>query len=375
MWLAALAALAAAGAALPEEKPAPPLFLLSSAGVAMPQHSFVFTPSYVAAHEKFVEEQGVRFSYHLLPGVETVTALVEERIDLAHLPGTELLLAASLGAPLVVVAQTSDKLSYEVVLRRERGHEQREAHATPLTQRLALLRAALSRAPALTISRANATDHLLLLHLARRLGGAAPAAPGGRDGGGRNREDDARGRAGPTTVPLFVAPGGQAEQLRAMRDGLADGFAQAPPLSTIAVREGYGSILLSGPRGDFAELSPFADAVLVAQAQRLDSARPTLLRVLRGYAKTLRFLQTSQGRQAALASLQRIFAKLPVEVIAEAYDALRPVFTADGAVDAAALQQTQHLMREAGLLKEPLDLEALVRPALLDPAFRQDEAR
>lgn len=182
--------------------------------------------------------------------------------------------------------------------------------------------------------------------------------------------DDERGRAAPSASPLFVAPGGQAEQLRAMRDGLADGFAQAPPLSTIAAREGYGSILLSGPRGDFAELSPFADAVLVAQAQRLDSARSTLRRVLRGYAKTLRFLRTAQGRTAALASLQRIFAKLPAEVIAEAYDALRPVFAADGAVDPTALQQAQRLMLEAGLLREPLDLGVLVRAELLENEAR-----
>jgi ABC-type nitrate/sulfonate/bicarbonate transport system substrate-binding protein len=136
--------------------------------------------------------------------------------------------------------------------------------------------------------------------------------------------------------------------LAALKSGAIDGFAMSTPWPLIAVQDGSAVRILSGPRGEAAELHPFAFTVIVAKPDTCDK-RPTVCeRLVAGLGKASTFMH--EKPEEAMAIMSKRLPAMDPAVFREGYELQRLSTPKTPRIEEVALAKAQNFMLSTGMM-------------------------
>jgi NitT/TauT family transport system substrate-binding protein len=255
------------------------------ASIALPSTSLTFAPVYIASDKGFWKDAGVNVSVRTIEGIQATNAVLAGNVDFANIVSPTMLKAQASGQKLVAIANTQDRVQVEIVVSKAFQERVHLDAAAPASERARLLRGA-----RVAVDAPKSFVHNFVVYVARR--------------GGLDPERD-----------FVITPIAPPAMLAALRSGQIDAFAIARPWTSIARKSDGAATLVSGPRGDFPELTPFNYNLLVTRPGFCES-KPTVCRkVVRGLKQSLGFLRQQPKDAAAL--LRPRFDKTDPDMIEE----------------------------------------------------------
>jgi len=137
--------------------------------------------------------------------------------------------------------------------------------------------------------------------------------------------------------------------LAALQTRQVDGFAMAPPWVQKPLLDGEAVMIASGPDGDPAELSPFANTLVATKPDTCAKRKALCEGVGRTFreAAGIMFDRPSE----ALALLKKRFPQLDERQLAVAFEDIRKITPRDLRLTADAFEKAERFNVEAGLLK------------------------
>lgn len=255
------------------------------ARVVLPALSVLFAPVYIAQDAGFFKEAGVDVDLGMIAGPAALNSLIGGSGDFTSIAGLLQIRAAQRGQKTLAIAGLQEVATSEIVL------------SAAVAERLAGARTPVDRAKALKgltlgVDAANGLPHAYLRYVARQ--------------GGIDADRDIR--------LVFIAPPGMNAALEKKE---IDGFVFSSPFSTEAVQRG-ARLWISGPGGDFPDLTPTTYNVLVAR-DGLCPKEPALCRAI--VAALERSMQLiASDPQKARSLLARRFEKMDPELLRQAFD-------------------------------------------------------
>lgn len=274
--------------------------------------------NYLAEDLGIYKKNGLNVKTVLIHGVGATNAVISGSADFVEAASTSITRAIAKGQKLLVIAETIDRPSTLIVLRKDLADAAGFKPAAPLKQRIAALR---NRTIAVD-STGSLIDSYLLLVLKRA--GIDPA-----------------GLQIPTMQPPNMLASFQAKQI--------DGFAMASPWPLIPVAGGTAVIVASGPKGDPPGLSPFANSIVATRIETCQRRRLVCLAVGRSFVEAEAYIH-DRPKEASEA-LKKRFPKLDAKVFAAAFDILREISPSPPLVNKRGLENAERFNIETGLLK------------------------
>jgi NitT/TauT family transport system substrate-binding protein len=287
--------------------------------LAVPALSLTFSSTFLAEELGLWEKEGLRVKVSTVTGVGAANAVLAGSVDFAPVSSATLVRADARGQKLFAVAQLMDRMPIETVMRKDVAEKAGITAGTPIEKRAQAL-----RGKRIAVDSVNTINHLLLKYLAKK--------------GGLDPEKD-----------LTVTPMQPVNMIAALKSGAIDGFTMSMPWPVMVSRDGTAVIVMSIPRGDLAELTPFSFIVVVTRAGFCDG-KPTVCRKL--IAGDKRAFAIMQDKPAdAVAALRKKFDKTDPGVLAEAFEQVRAASSRTGLVPEAGLKRAFDFQVEAGVMK------------------------
>lgn len=287
--------------------------------LAVPALSLTFSSTFVAEEMGLWEKEGLRVKLSTVSGVGAANAVLAGSVDFSPVSAATLVRATARGQRLFAVAQIMDRIPQEAVLRKDIAEKAGITLGMPIETRAQVL-----RGKRIAIDGVNSINHLLLKYLARK--------------GGLDAEKD-----------VIVTPMQGSNMIAALKSGAIDGFLMSPPWPVMASRDGIGVTFMSVPRGDLAELSPFAFIVIVTRAGFCDDKPSICRKLVAGYKRALTVIHDSPAD--AVAALRKKFDKTDPAVLAEAFELTRSAASRTGLVQEAGLKRAIDFQVDAGAMK------------------------
>jgi NitT/TauT family transport system substrate-binding protein len=292
---------------------------LEEATLAVPAFSLTFSSTFLAEELGLWEKEGLRVKLSTVAGVGAANAVLAGSVDFAPVSSPTLVRADARGQKLLAIAQLMDGMPIETVLRKDVAAKAGITPGTPLEKRAQAL-----RGKRMAVDSVNTINHLVLKYFARK--------------GGLDPEKD-----------LTVTPMQPPNMVAALKSGSIDGFTMSMPWPVMVNRDGSAVVLMSIPRGDLAELTPFSFIVVVTRSGFCDG-KPTVCRKLvAGYKRAMTLMQERPAE--ALASLRRKFDKTDPAVLADAFELVRAASSRTGLVPEAGLKRAFDFQIDAGVMK------------------------
>jgi len=259
--------------------------------IALPATAVFFSAVYVAQDKGFWKDAGVNVKLDLnWPGAQATNAVLAGKVDFACSTAAVFLKANARGQKLVAIANMLDRLPIEIVVSpafAERAHL--NAGATAEERGRAL------RGARIAVPEPNGLPYNYVRYAASRAG----------------LDADRDLVASPIALPAMLA---------ALRSGQVDGIAAGPPWTTMARKEGLAVTVVSGPAGDFAELSPLNALLIIARPGFCESHAATCRGVVAGGKRALVFMHEQQ--EETLALLRKRFENIDPAFVQEAFRSL-----------------------------------------------------
>ena len=288
-----------------------------TATMAVPAFSLSFSLGYLAEDLGLFAAEGVAVKQVEIQGLGAINAVISGSTEFAEPSAASLTRAAARGQKLLGIAALTDHPFVQLVMRKDVAAAAGFAADAPLGKRALTLK-----------GRTIAADSVnSVVHAYVRL----VAQAGGYD---------------PEQVRMaFMAP---TSMVAALETKQIDGYAMTPPWPEVALLQGSGVLIASGPDGDPA-LTPFVNTVLLAKPETCDK-RPTLCeKVGRAFAAAARAIHDKPD--AALAALEKRFSKLDPAQMKASFALLRKITPSPPVITAAALENVDNYNVRAGLLK------------------------
>jgi NitT/TauT family transport system substrate-binding protein len=137
--------------------------------------------------------------------------------------------------------------------------------------------------------------------------------------------------------------------LAALKSGSIDGFTMSMPWPITATRDGSAVTIMSIPRGDLPELSPFAFIVVVSRAGFCDGKPSICKKLIAGYKRAIAVMQDTPTE--AIAALRKKFDKTDPTVLAEAFELDRKASSRTTLVQEAGIKKALDFQIEVGIMK------------------------
>jgi NitT/TauT family transport system substrate-binding protein len=291
---------------------------LTDVVLANPSITISLSASYLAEDLGIFEKNGLKVKVVVIPGVGATNAVISGSADFVEASSTSITRAAAHGQRLLVIAETSDRPSVQIALRKsvaDAGHFNATA---PLEKRAALL-----RGHTIAVDGTGSLVDGYLLFMLKRAG------------------IDAAGMQIPTMQPVNM--------LAAFEAGQIDGFAMPPPWPLVPVMQGKAVLVASGPHGDPSDLVPFANSVIATRPATCQQRRSLCAAFGRGFAEAEAYLHDHPAE--ALAVVKKRFPTLDDKVLTAAFDAIRAISPDPPVASAEGIENAERLNLEAGLMK------------------------
>jgi ABC-type nitrate/sulfonate/bicarbonate transport system substrate-binding protein len=287
--------------------------------LALPSVSPGFTAIYVAEDQGLWSSQGLSVKVTQIAGVGTINAVIAGSIDFSGSTAPTLIRAAVHGQKMTAIANLTDRLMDEVVLRKDVAARVGFDAAAPLATRAALL-----RGMTMAVDGINTINHGFLRYVVRKAG--------------LDPDHD-----------VTVAPMQASTMAAALASRAIDGFAVSQPWTTAVSVNGSAVILASVPGGDFPELVPFGGAVIVTRPTFCADKRAVCVAMGHGLAAASAFIHAHP--QATLAILKKRFAQLDPATLAASFESYRAATPMPPEVTEAVLANSQKFDIDTGLTK------------------------
>jgi ABC-type nitrate/sulfonate/bicarbonate transport system substrate-binding protein len=251
----------------------------------------LFSAAYVAEDKGFWKDAGVNVKLDLnWPGPQATNAVLAGKVDFACITAALFLKANARGQKLVAIANMQDRLHLEIVVSPAFAERAHLNASTTAEERARALRGA-----RIAIDAPNGVPHTYLRYAANRAGLDVD-----RD--------------------LVASPVAFSAMLAALRSGQVDGITAGPPWSAMARKESSAVTVVSGPAGDFPELSPFNALLIITRPGFCESRAETCREVVAGAKNALGFMHEQQDETLAL--LRKRFEKIDSALVEETFRSL-----------------------------------------------------
>lgn len=287
--------------------------------LAVPALSLTFASTFVAEELQLWEKEGLRVKISTVPGVGAANAVLAGSVDFCLTSAATQVRAAARGQQLFAIAQLMDRIPQEAVLRKEVADKAGITAALPIEKRGQAL-----RGKRMAVDSINSINHILLKYVAKK--------------GGLDPEKD-----------LTVTPMQPANMIAALKSGAIDGFMMSPPWPSMATRDGTGVTFVSVPRGDLAELYPFAFILLVGRPGFCDNTPAVCRKLVAGYKRALGLIHDNPTE--ALAALRKKFDKIEPGVLADSFEVTRAAASKTALVQEAGIRHAVDFQVDAGAMK------------------------
>ena len=153
--------------------------------------------------------------------------------------------------------------------------------------------------------------------------------------------------------------------LEALLSGRIAGAAISPPWPFEAERQGFKILVKAADILQFPFVGP------TAHLDKIKNQREQVKRVIRAEIEALRFIR--ERRQESIDMIARLF-KMDKDIAQRSYDFTASFFSKDARIQPEAVKRLIALEREAGNIKEDVDVSAVADLSLVDEAVRQSPA-
>lgn len=310
--LAAVLVLAAAPGRAQQGAPAEDVIL------AVPNVALTFAAGYVAEDLGLFAKRGLRVKSVVIAGIGATNALIAGSADFAEISAPTLTRAAAHGQRLLAIANTLNRVTVDLVVRKELAAAAGFDAKAPLAQRALAM-----RGRTIAVDSINSVIHAYVLLLARR--------------------------AGFDPNEIRVSPLAPNSMLAAYQTKQIDGFAMSMPWPLQPVLEGSATLIASGPDGDPADMVPFGHNVLAARPATCEKRRAVCLKMGQAFAEAVTYMHAHPDE--ALALLVKRFNTVDAGLTAAGFREILKATPSPPVVTRGDLENSELYNIGAGLLK------------------------
>jgi ABC-type nitrate/sulfonate/bicarbonate transport system substrate-binding protein len=261
------------------------------------------------------DKHGVRVKSVVIAGIGSTNAVISGNADFAQISAATLTRAAARGQRLLAIASTLNRVTVQLVLRKE--FAQNFDPKAPLAQRAQLL-----RGRTIAVDSVNSILHAYALLVARR------------------------GNVDPNSVRIAtMAP---TSVLAAYAARQIDGYSMSMPWPLPPVLDGSAVLLASGPDGDPSDMVPFGHNVVVAKPETCEKRKSACNKLGHAFAEAVGYMHEHPAESLAL--LKKRFAAFDDTLLTAAFGQILKG-TPPPAVSKAELENAEIYNVDAGLLR------------------------
>jgi NitT/TauT family transport system substrate-binding protein len=286
--------------------------------LAVPAFSLTFSSSFVAEELALWEKEGLRVKVSTVAGVGAANAVLAGSVDFALTSAATLVRGGTRGQQLFAIAQLMDSAPTQIVLRKDVAEKAGLVADAPLAQRAQVL-----RGKRMAVDSVNSINHILLKFVARKAG--------------VDPEKD-----------LTVTPMQPPNMIAALKSGAIDGISMSVPWPVMATRDGLTVTLVSVPRGDIPEMTPFAFILLVTRPGFCDTKPSVCRKLVAGYQRSLGLIHDKPAE--AMAALRKKFDKIDPAVLADSFELARAASSRKLLINEAGIKRAFDFQVDAGAM-------------------------
>jgi sulfonate transport system substrate-binding protein len=286
------------------------------ASLAYPNVAFTFAAQYVAEDAGLFAKHGLKLKPLLITGPGSTNAVISGSADFGLASTAVQTRAAARGQRLLSIANTTDRPTVQIILRKELVPN--VDPKAPLADRIRLL-----RGRTIAVDAIGSIIHGYPLMLARR--------------------------AGFDPNELRISPMAPPTALAAFQSRQIDGFAMSMPWPIGPVLEGGATLIASGPDGDPPDMTPFGNATVVTKPETCERRKSVCQKIGRALVEAVNYLYDRPADTLAL--LKKRFSTLDDKVLAAGFELIRKSTPRSPVTLRAALENGELYSIEAGLLK------------------------
>lgn len=291
--------------------------------LSLPAQSILFSPIYVAADQGFFTEQGLDLKTTVVAGPGTVSAVLSGSAEFGVIAGSVIVAAASRNQRLLIIGNTQDKFTTEMVLRKEAVDNLKlPADANDVTRAKAL------RNLTIAVDAVGGLPHSYLRYIAKRAG------------------------VDPETG-ITVTPMQPPSMVAALKQGTIDGMVFSQPFTLVAVNNG-GVLWFSGVRGDFPETAPHAYNTVFSKADYCEKNADNCKKVMNAVNKALTFMKDKPD--ASLAAVRKVFPDMDPDLLAKSFEITVKAAQVKATVTDDMMKKTLAYTKTTGIINETANI-------------------
>ena len=286
--------------------------------LAVPNVALTFAAGYLAEDLGLFQKHGLRVKAVVIAGIGSTNAVIAGSADFAEISAATLTRAAARGQPLLAIATMLNRITVDLVLRKE------IAAAAGFDPKATLeKRAQAIRGRTIAVNSINSVIHAYVLLLARR--------------------------AGYDPNEVRVSPMAPNNMLAAYQTKQIDGFAMSMPWPLQPLLDGNATMIASGPDGDPKDMIPFGHNVLVGKRDTCEKRAGVCRKMGQAYAEAIAYMHDHPAE--ALAALKKRFANFNDGLMDAAFKEILKGTPRPPVVSKADLENSEIYNVDAGLLK------------------------
>jgi NitT/TauT family transport system substrate-binding protein len=283
-----------------------------------------FAPLYVARDLGYFEQQGVKLEFtELQSGATAIQAIVGGSVDVVDSASTEVAAAAAQGLPVIAVQGTVN-MTLEVCASKKLIDSKGVTTSSPLQQRMAVF-----KGTTIAITGPGAVSDNAMRWLLQKYGGLDP-----------NRDAN------------LVSVGGASAMSGALQQDRVQGFLLSPPNCELAAKDGSAVVLVKP--SEIPEFTNYVHEVLYTTKDWANKNKDLLTKTATALSMGNNYMLQYPNESIAL--LQKTFNQVDPQIVADSLKTIvLPQVPKDGKMTEAMWKDTNTVLFESGLVKQPID--------------------
>jgi NitT/TauT family transport system substrate-binding protein len=297
----------------------PALAQQEEASIALPAVSLNFTPNYIADANGYWKELGLNVKLTQLGGIQAMNAMLAGSVEFSNSSLATIIRANIRGQKVLAIGTALDGIMQELVLSTAAAKAAGVTETSPIAQKANAL-----KGKKITVDSPNTLPHAMVRYVARK--------------GGVDPERDM----------VFASMQPEAA-VAALKGGSVDAIAGGMPQTVQAVRDGLGILLASGVRGDFPELLPVSNNMIVTKPETCEK-RPALCeKLMAGYTKAAMFMHEHPKESVEI--LKKRMQGMDEGVLVASFERILKWTPKSTKINEAVFPNSQDFMVAGGMLK------------------------
>lgn len=295
---------------------------LKKISITMPVTALSMLPVYLAKANGYFAAGGLDVEMIMTSGAgPDVKALISGDVDFAFTPGDNVMLAYQEGKRVVIVMNGFRRLLINWAMRTDVARAHGITEATPLAQKIKALKGL-----TIGVTQAGALTAHLATFVVRRAG--------------YSPQQDV------TLVPIGAGP----TWLAALQNHKVDAALTATPVPETAISQGYAMMFINNAKGEDPSVPEFLMECLITRPDVVQKNPDLVRRMARALMQSNIWALRHQPQEIADA-VKPFLGQTPPAVLLAGVESTLPALSRDGRATERAVQITQDVLQQAGILK------------------------